>query len=170
MCHLQSAFNWSNDFAQKVWFNLPCTCGLCSDLCLTKRKQWVDGPVRVMKTKGWGSMEDFGECCWMKEEWHVRGRSRCDSENRKKSFTRCLNHCQVERVAHAHFSCEALQAIGAVSIAYRAAWSWCQKMYSHGDSGKLAVAQYGEGEGGDSRNVNKDCIKTEASSFYHFFL
>lgn len=35
----------------------------------------------------------------------------------------------------------------------------------------MAAAQYGEGEGGRSkgdgnnRNVNKDCVKTEASSF-----
>lgn len=34
---------------------------------------------------------------------------------------------------------------------------------------ELADAHYGGGEGGWSRNVNKDCIKAEASSFFLSF-
>lgn len=118
------------------------------------------------KQKAGAAWEDLCEfSCQEEENERETGESRCDWGNRGKEVSRltwhrALNDCQVECVLHAHFDCEAQPSrrvkrpacsMQLMSEAVQPRGFW-----------KLASTQY-EGERGSSRNVNRDCVKAEAS-------
>lgn len=118
------------------------------------------------KQKAGAAWEDLCEfSCWEEGEEQERGVGVTERTEGKKvsrfTWHRALNDCQVECVLHAHFDCEAQPScrvkhpecsMQLMSEAVQPRGFW-----------KLASAQYEGGEQGWSRNVNRDCVKAEAS-------
>lgn len=138
-----------------------------SDLCLTKRKQEVNGSRSWLENKRPGQHGKTSVTFPVERRRKSEGgESKCDWGNRGKKVShlawhRALNDCQVECVLHAHFDCEAQSScrvkhpacsMQLMSEAVQPRGFW-----------KLASAQYEGGERGWSRNVNRDCVKAEAS-------